>query len=224
MSDSSNKKTNWLAILCILLALLLVSQTGALIYFFSNKNNSAGQTTDKTLLQNQFPTQKVGAASPLRRWNHRQPAAIATQDPWSTFETMQEDMGRMMGGLMSGLPSMMSQMNQHMGIDSLPHVDLEEKNNDYIVHADIPGLDKDKIEISVRGEILTIEGVRETSTEEQTGSFYTQERSYGSFSRSLRLPGPVDDTNVKADYQNGVLTITLPKITSEQASKKISVT
>lgn len=227
MDENKSQKTNWLAIMSILLALLLVTQTGAVLYYFYKKENSKEQEDVRPFyLKN---ASSHAHAYPQRSFSKspqaRQPSApsYSYQDPWSMFDQMQEHMDSIMGGFMSGLPSMMSQMNQHMGIDSMPSVDMEEKNNSYIVRVDIPGLDKDKIELTVRGEILTIQGVRETSNQEQSGSYYTQERSYGSFSRSLRLPGPVDDANVKADYQNGVLTITLPKITEEQASKKISV-
>ena len=220
MNENKSQKTNWLAVLSILLALLLVTQTGALLYYFNKKDAPAKQKEAQP-----FHYKSVSPSGSVNHPRQRQHSVIsnAYTDPWSAFDQMQENMNSMMGGFMSGLPSMMSQMNQHMGIDSMPSVDMNEKDNAYIVRVDIPGLDKDKIELTVRGEILTIQGVRETNNQEQTGSYYTQERSYGSFSRSLRLPGPVDDANVKADYQNGVLTITLPKVTDEQASKKIAV-
>lgn len=225
MTNTQDKKVNWLAIISILLTLLLLTQTGAFIYFLNKKDPEAGSDRFPFHAQKKLsaPT-STSHPSPFsnRLSRYKQPPTYA-QDSSDPFETMQEDMARLMGSFMSGLPSMMSSMNQHLGIDSLPLVDMEEKDNNYIVRVDTPGLDKSKIEISVRGEILTIQGVRETVNEEKSGSYFTQERSYGSFSRSLRLPGPVDDTNVKANYENGVLTITLPKISAEQASKKISV-
>ena len=227
MTDICEKKVNWLAVLSILLALLLMTQTGAFFYWLNKKENAQKKESDQPVHFKNVPASPIAyprsSFSNLPKQKRQAVTAHAYQDPLSAFDQMQEDMGRMMGGFMAGLPAMMNQMNQHMGIDSMPSVDLEEKNNTYVVRVDIPGLDKDKIELTVRGEILTIQGVRETSNQEQTGSFYTQERSYGSFSRSLRLPGPVDDTNIKADYQNGVLTITLPKTSDEKASKKISV-
>ncbi len=226
MSDTSEKKVNWLAVLSILLALVLVTQTGAFIYYLNKKENSPQKTAAALDHHTNVLPQTAYPGSFFSRATHPRSAAsqaAAYQDPWSVFDSMQEDMGRMMGGFMAGLPAMMSQMNQHMGFDSMPLVDLEEKDKAYIVRADIPGLDKDKIDITVRGEILTIQGVRETTTQNQGGSYYTQERSYGSFSRSMRLPGPVDEANIKAEYQNGVLVITLPKITEQEASKKVAI-
>ncbi len=224
MTETYDKKINWLAILSILLALLLITQTGAFFYWLNKKESDSKKEFAQLFHFKNAPTAypKSTFSNALRQ-KHQPLSANTYQDPWSAFDQMQEDMGHMMGGFMAGLPGMMTQMNQHMGIDSMPSVDMEEKNNSYIVRVDIPGLNKDKIEITVRGEILTIQGMRESINQEQSGSYYTQERSYGSFSRSLRLPGPVDEGNIKADYQNGVLTITLPKVSEEQASKKINV-
>lgn len=231
MTETSGKKLNWLAIVSILLALLLLVQTGVLFYFLNHREALSEKASNKKETSALARSHASGSSSPYPQnlfSNRTRQKSISSQshtysDPWTLFDEMQEDMGHMMGGLMAGLPAMMSQMNQHMGLDSMPLVDMAEKDNTYLIRVDIPGLDKNKIEITVRGEILTIQGVRETTNQEQTDSYYTQERSYGSFSRSLRLPGPVDDANVKADYQNGVLTITLPKISPEQASKKINI-
>ncbi len=221
---NQEKKVNWLAIVSILLAILLLSQTAGLIYLLNKKeektaqpNIASGDSHNLSAHASQRPRSAIIQVS-------RQPRPSSYyQDSWSMFDDMQESMNQMMGGFMANLPSMMSQMNQHMGIDAMPLTDMEEKDNAYIVQVDMPGLDKDKIDITVRGEILTIQGQRETMSQEESGSYYTQERSYGSFSRSLRLPGPVDETNIKAEYKNGVLLITLPKTTAEEASKKISV-
>ncbi|HCM42932.1 MAG TPA: hypothetical protein DIS66_06455 [Candidatus Omnitrophica bacterium] len=217
-NTTQEKKVNWLVVISILLAVLLVSQTAGFIYFLNKKESQAKETLDTLQKQNtyasSFPQKAIFQTSPRAHY----------QDPWSMFDDMQESMNQMMGGFMASLPSMMSQMNQHMGIDAMPLMDMEEKDNAYIVQVDMPGLDKDKIDITVRGEILTIQGQRETINQEQSGSFYAQERSYGSFSRSLRLPGPVDEANIQAEYKNGVLEITLPKVTKEEAAKKVTVT
>jgi len=225
MSDAkTEKKINWLAIISIVLGLLLITQTAGILYWVNKKEEPKKATAVSesdlvsALRQGAYPS----AGSAMPRYANRSPS-LYSRSPWSVFDDMQDSMSQMMGGFMASLPGMMSQMNQHMGIDAMPLMDMEEKNNAYIVQVDMPGLDKNKIDITVRGEILTIQGQRETVNQEQSGSFYTQERSYGSFSRSLRLPGPVDETNIQAEYKNGVLEITLPKITKAEASKKISV-
>lgn len=221
---TQEKKVNWLAIVSILLAVLLVSQTAGLIYLLNKKeSNAAKLNVAQSDSQHQTTYVPPRTRNAIIQVSQQPRASTYYQDPWSMFDDMQESMNQMMGGFMANLPSMMTQMNQHMGIDAMPLVDMEEKDNAYVVQVDMPGLDKDKIDITVPGEILTIQGQRETINQEQTGSYYTQERSYGSFSRSLRLPGPVDEANIKAEYKNGVLLITLPKIAKEEASKKVSV-
>ena len=73
--------------------------------------------------------------------------------------------------------------------------------------------------------MLTLQGVRETGSEtrDEKRGFYSQERSYGSFSRTITLPGPVDEGNIKADYENGVLTVTLPKLGKDPSARKIVI-
>lgn len=215
MTDTHAKKTNWLAIVSVLLGLLLISQTVGFIYLLNKKEKPEpySQTTAANMHQPAWPSRNLLAHHPSAYY----------QDPTAMFDDMHSSMEQMFGGFMAGLPSMMARVNQNMGIDSMPLVDLEEKDNAYVVQVDMPGLDKDKIDITVRGEILTIQGMRETVSQNQSGSFYTQERSYGSFSRSLRLPGPVDETAIKAEYKDGVLAITLPKASKEGASKKVAV-
>ena len=94
-----------------------------------------------------------------------------------------------------------------------------------IVRSDLPGLEKDKISVTVENNVLTVQGMRQTSSEadDKNRGFYSQERSYGSFSRSFNLPGPVDDSQINADYKNGVLTITLPKIAPAKNAQKVAI-
>ncbi|HTL47556.1 MAG TPA: Hsp20/alpha crystallin family protein [Verrucomicrobiae bacterium] len=138
-------------------------------------------------------------------------------------------MNRLFTNLLSNFAAPLSSMMASPAaadFDFMPTADMEEKDNLYIVKVDLPGLDKDQINITVRDGLLTIEGVRKSESEskdDKTG-FYSQERSYGSFSRSLPLPGPVDDAGIKADYANGVLTIQLPKKPgTEKNATKVSV-
>ncbi len=147
------------------------------------------------------------------------------QDPFEEFDAMSRKMSNMMRrAFMMGVP-IMNSLNANSGFDFTPAVDLEETATAYVLRSDLPGLDKDKINVTVRNNIVTLEGTRETSQENRDPSkgVYSQERSYGSFSRSLSLPGPVDDTKIQATYQNGVLTVTLPKIAKAQDLKKVAI-
>jgi HSP20 family protein len=103
-----------------------------------------------------------------------------------------------------------------------PSVDVSETPKEVIVKAELPGMDPKDIDVSVRGDILTLSGERKQETEEKGENFHRVERSYGSFSRSVKLPAEVDSGKVDATYKDGVLRITMPK-TKEAATKKIQV-
>jgi HSP20 family protein len=103
-----------------------------------------------------------------------------------------------------------------------PPVDISEDADNYLVKAELPGLDSKDIDISVSGDMLTIKGEKKKEAEHETGSYYTRERFFGSFRRSIRLPAGVNPEKVDAAYKNGVLTISLPK-SREARAKKIEI-
>ena len=104
----------------------------------------------------------------------------------------------------------------------VPSVDLSETNKEYIVRAEIPGVDPKDFDISLNNNVLTIRGERKHEKETKDEDFHRIERVYGSFTRSIQLPGEVNEDKVTANYKNGVLEITLPKA-KEEAVKKIPV-
>jgi len=92
-----------------------------------------------------------------------------------------------------------------------PAVDIVETENELILKADVPGVNLKDIDIQFENGTLTIKGERKFEKEEKGKGFHRMERSYGAFVRYFTVPETVDAEHVKADYQAGVLTITLPK-------------
>lgn len=92
-----------------------------------------------------------------------------------------------------------------------PSVDILETDNDLVVKADLPGLELKDIDIQIENGTLTLKGERKFEKEENNKGYHRLERSYGSFVRYFTLPDTVDPEKVRADYHNGVLTVTLPK-------------
>ncbi|MBV9768504.1 MAG: Hsp20/alpha crystallin family protein [Bryobacterales bacterium] len=90
-------------------------------------------------------------------------------------------------------------------------MDIIETENELVLKADVPGVELKDIDIQLENGTLTVKGERKFEKEERNRGFHRMERSYGSFVRYFTVPDTVDAENVKADYQNGVLTITLPK-------------
>jgi HSP20 family protein len=92
-----------------------------------------------------------------------------------------------------------------------PAVDVLETDNELIIKADLPQVDMKDIQVEIENGTLTLKGERKFESEEKAQGYHRIERSYGTFARYFTLPDSVDTEKVKADYKNGVLTVSLPK-------------
>jgi HSP20 family protein len=101
-------------------------------------------------------------------------------------------------------------------------LDVFESDDDVTVRASIPGVNPDDIDISVTGDVLTIKGETSEEREEKQGNYHLRERRYGAFLRSVNLPAPVNTDRAEAEFKNGVLTLTLPKV-EEVKPKSIKI-
>ena len=104
----------------------------------------------------------------------------------------------------------------------VPALDVFEKEDRFIVKAELPGMKEDDIDVSVVGDTLTIKGEKKTESEVKDEDYYCCERSYGSFFRSIALPSSVDAKKIEASYADGVLEVMLPKA-PEVKPKKVSI-
>jgi HSP20 family protein len=103
-----------------------------------------------------------------------------------------------------------------------PAVDLFEEKDDIVVKAELPGMEKDNIEVNLTDNMLTIKGEKKKAEEVNEENYYRCERSYGSFLRNIELPKAVHSDKVKASFKNGILEVRIPK-TEEAKSKEIKV-
>jgi len=94
----------------------------------------------------------------------------------------------------------------------VPPVDILEQADGIRIMAELPGVNPSDVKISVEDNILTIQGAKQQVAEEKTERVHRYERTYGAFERSFTPPPTVDASNIKATYDNGVLTVTLPKV------------
>lgn len=109
-----------------------------------------------------------------------------------------------------------------MGEEWSPAMNFYEKDNQYVLKAELPGMNKDDIQVTVDQGVVTVTGKREFEKEEEDANYYLKESAYGSFSRSFRLPGEVEEDKVDATFKDGVLTLTMPH-KKEAGAKKISI-
>lgn len=109
--------------------------------------------------------------------------------------------------------------------DIATSVDMFEEGDELVIKAEIPGMSKEDISVDFSGDLITISGEKRAEERTQRKDFYRLERSFGSFSRKLRLPVEVDLDKTKASFVDGVLEIRMPKSeTEKQKSRKIAVT
>jgi len=102
-------------------------------------------------------------------------------------------------------------------------VDVIENDNEYLVRANIAGFDPEQLEITYENNALTVKGeIQEENKDESEGRYHIRERYYGSFYRTISLPGMIDQSKISAETDNGILTIHLPK-KPEAQPKRIEV-
>lgn len=106
--------------------------------------------------------------------------------------------------------------------DWSPRVDISETDKEFLIKAEIPEVDKKDVKVTVDHGVLTIEGERRQEKEEKGKKFHRVERYYGCFARSFALPENVDETNIDAEFKEGMLNLKLQK-TAKTSPKKIEV-
>ena len=99
-----------------------------------------------------------------------------------------------------------------------PSVDVIDRENEVVVKAELPGVDKKDLDISVTNNTVTIKGKTSHEEKEEKGDYYRCEISRGEYSRTLALPAEVDESNAKANFKDGILELTLPK--KEKAKRR----
>ncbi len=134
--------------------------------------------------------------------------------PFRDLATMQEEMNRLFDRLFERFPE---RKEFGEGLWS-PCVDISETKDEIVVTAEIPGMKKDDIKISLNDNILTLKGEKRQEKKVEEENYHRIERSYGAFHRSFTLPTTVQQDQVKATYKDGVLKVRLPK--AEEAKPK----
>ncbi|MBF0369594.1 MAG: Hsp20/alpha crystallin family protein [Magnetococcales bacterium] len=137
--------------------------------------------------------------------------------PFQSVRALQGELNRFFEASASGC-------NAHRMATELPlKVDILENENQVILQADVPGLEQKDIRINVENGLLTISGERRQEEEQKSAGMHRQERAFGQFSRTFRLPNVTDLDNIRASCKNGELQVILPK-REEAKAREIPVT
>jgi HSP20 family protein len=147
--------------------------------------------------------------------------AIVRWDPFDAFLGAQEDLNRLFRR--SWLRPADGDKPVAEGGVWAPAVDIYETGETFTVEAELPGIDPKDIDVAVDEGVLTLRGERKLEREVKEENYYRVERAYGMFQRAVRLPSDIDAEKVKAEYDNGVLRVTVPKVQPKKP-KSIPVT
>jgi HSP20 family protein len=131
---------------------------------------------------------------------------VVKYDPFRDLRGLPDEVNR----LFSGTFSRGSQDEILRGAWS-PSVDIFENKNEIVLEAELPGMNPEDVNISIENNVLTLHGERRFEKKDESDNFHRVERSYGSFTRSFTLPPTVSSENANAEFQNGVLRLTLAK-------------
>ena len=105
-----------------------------------------------------------------------------------------------------------------------PDIDIRENDKEIVLEAELPGIDEKDVAVVVKNGVLSLKGEKKVERDEKKDAYHLSERSYGAFERSFRLPDGIDEDNIKASFEKGVLRIAMPKIAEKTpAEKKIAI-
>lgn len=137
--------------------------------------------------------------------------AITRWDPYRAMSNINREIERAFEDF--GFPMLRRWRGEEEAAEEgwMPAIDVSETKDEYLIKADLPGVSKDDVKVTLSENVLTVMGEKKSEKETKEQNYHRKERMYGSFVRNFRLPGPVSGEKVKAEYKNGVLTLAVPK-------------
>jgi HSP20 family protein len=142
--------------------------------------------------------------------------------PFETMERWFEEAFRKPFSLLG--PSWLPRLRTTEMEEAIPSVDIFEEGDNVVVKAELPGIKKEDVDVSVTDNVISISGEKKKEEKVERKNYYREERSYGSFTRSFRLPMEVQTDKAKASFKEGVLEIRIPKTEeAKKREKKVSI-
>jgi HSP20 family protein len=144
--------------------------------------------------------------------------AIVRWEPFRDLLSLQDRMNRLFDESYRSTQRGGTEDEWALGGSWAPAVDIYEQGTDIVLKAELPGVDPKDVDIRLENNVLSLRGQRKLESEVKRESYHRVERSYGTFSRSFTLPTVVDQAQIKAEFKDGLLRLTLPK--REEAKPK----
>jgi HSP20 family protein len=192
-------RTAWVFAFCAVITAVVVA--GVCLAMAQVSQTPAPQTGER---------EQAAPPTAVERWGGLPPQT----DPWAEMQELQERIDRIMADIYGsawGRPPAPPALRPP---GFYPETDVRETDSAIVVACDLPGMEKEKIDITYKDGNLIISGSRDVVEEKEGTGWYVHERSSGSFERVIPIGVEIKENEIKADYKNGVLTITLPKVES----------
>jgi HSP20 family protein len=138
------------------------------------------------------------------------------------FYDVQSEMNRLFDDMFGNL-TRRADSQRRQSSEWAPAVDVLNRGGDLIVRAEVPGVRPEEVDVTVHDRVLTISGERKVEQEEERGGYLVRERRYGSFRRSMQLPEGVDEGDIRARFEEGVLEVTLQGAAAVREPKRIQI-
>jgi HSP20 family protein len=143
--------------------------------------------------------------------------------PFRGFYDAQSELDRLFNEMLGGLGRRgVRQEGQRLSAWA-PAMDVLTKDGDLVIRAELPGIKREDVDVTLQNGLLTISGEHKVDQDEERGGYHIRERRYGSFRRSMTLPEGVDDSKIHATFEDGVLEVTVVGAAVEQAPKRIEI-
>ena len=183
------------------------------------RDRDSSRSTNEAGVQRSSP----GAAVPSRGGQNR--ALGRPSNPFALMSQLSQEMDRLFDGFW-GVPSGIGSSRRTSELDTAlwaPAVEMHEHDGEIVVRADLPGMQRDDVQVEVTDDSLLIQGERQQGCEEDREGWHHSECRYGSFFRSIPLPEGVDHSKVRAEFQNGVLEVRMPSPERKSSRRSISI-
>jgi HSP20 family protein len=148
--------------------------------------------------------------------------ALIRWEPARELQTIQQEMNRLFGTFFDTRQQGGNGGNGGTLRGWIPAMDLVEEDDHFVLRADLPGVREEDVNIELEDNVLTISGERRAEQEDRKEGYYRIERAVGAFSRSLTLPEGIDPERIEAQFENGVLTVKIPK-PEEQKARRVAI-
>ena len=146
---------------------------------------------------------------------------LGSTDP---FLSLHREMNRLFDDVFNDrLGSAPTAGSQQNGGVMMPDIDVSETDKELKVCAELPGVSEKDIDVRLEDDVLVIRAEKKFERKDEKENYHFMERSYGTFQRALRLPGPVEPEQVQASLENGVLTVTVPRTEQQERSRRIQI-